>query len=70
MDYYMKFTVEGLYDLNIIERLRKALLDIDGVNDVEITEINRVSVAYDPTIVIPGQITAKMRAVGIKPKRG
>lgn len=70
MDYLMHFTVRGLQDAERTVLMKKRLLDIEGVKDVQITGVDRVSVTYDPTVVIPSQLTAAMRATGIRTHTG
>jgi len=70
MDYQMHFTVESLHDANKAAVLKEALLGMQGVKEVRIAGVNRVSVIYDPAMVIPSRLTAKMRALGIKTQSG
>jgi len=70
MDYLMHFTVKGLHDTDRTTLMKKKLLAMEGVKDVQITGVNRVSITYDPTKVVPSQLTASMRAVGVRTHTG
>lgn len=70
MDYLMHFTVEGLYDADRVALMKKELLAMEGVKDVQIAGVDRVSVIYDPTKVIPSKLTALMRSVGVRTHTG
>jgi len=72
MYYYhqMNFTVEGLHDVDKSAALKETLLAMDGVKDVQVRGVDRVSVVYDPDKVVPGQLTAAMRKLGIRTYSG
>lgn len=70
MDYLMHFTVKNLQDAEKTVLMKKRLLAIEGVKDVQITGVNQVSITYDPIKVIPSQLTAAMRAAGIRTRTG
>jgi len=70
MDYLMRFTVKGLQDADRAALMKKVLLAMEGVKDVQITGVNQVSIIYDPTKVIPSQLTASMRSAGVRTHSG
>jgi len=70
MDYLMHFTVDGLYDAGRVALMKKELLAMEGVKDVQITGVDRVSIIYDPTKVIPSKLTALMRSTGVRTRTG
>ncbi|MCL6560183.1 MAG: hypothetical protein K6U74_15595 [Firmicutes bacterium] len=70
MFYTINFAVRDLIDNEKREKLREKLMGIQGVKDVQISSRDRVSVTYDPGKVIPSQLTAAMKSVGIKTYKG
>lgn len=70
MFYLVHFTVYGLDDRDKVEKLKKAVMGINGVRNVEITGRDRFSITYNPTKVVPSLLTATMNSVGIKSYKG
>ncbi|MDF9407000.1 heavy-metal-associated domain-containing protein [Pelotomaculum isophthalicicum JI] len=70
MDYLMHFKVEGLHDTDKVAMIKKELHTLQGVKDVQITGVDRVSITYDSTKVIPSQLTYLMRKLGVKTHSG
>lgn len=70
MDYLTHFVVECLDDPAIIASLKKELLTLEGVSEVQILGVNRVSVIHDPTKVYLSKLTVVMRSVGVRTRRG
>lgn len=70
MLYQVHFNVNGLENLDKVEKLKKVVNEIDGVKNVEIIGRNKVSVTYNPSKVIPSQLTAMMNSVGVNSHKG
>ncbi len=68
--YQTHFTVTGLGDLEKVNKMKKTILCIKGVNKVEITGLNRVSITYDPTKAMPGVFSSIMSSLGLRAPGG
>lgn len=69
MYYQTNFSVDGLHDPGIAALLKKDLQKLPGVKEVQIG-VNQVRVVYDPSLILPDQITANIKHLGIKTRRG
>lgn len=62
--YKTPFAVTGLGNKEKVNKMKKTLLSTKGVNKVEITGPNRVTITYDPTKTIPGVLYATLNNLG------
>jgi hypothetical protein len=63
--YQTHFIVTGLGNQKKVNMMKKAILSKKGVNKVEITGPNRVTITYDPTKTIPGVFSSIMSSLGL-----
>jgi len=68
--YKTHFTVTGLEDADKVNKLKNTLLRKEGVNKVEITRPNKVTITYNPTKIIPGVLSSIMSSLGLSPPCG
>lgn len=70
MYYLMYFSTSRIENQEKAAQLKNQLMAIDGVKDVRFIGRNRVRLACDPAIVVPGRLTARLRALGLKTSGG
>ncbi|MDD4237137.1 MAG: hypothetical protein PHT62_01085 [Desulfotomaculaceae bacterium] len=68
--YQTHFAVTGLGNTENVNKMKKAILCKKGVNKVEITGPNRVTITYDPTKIIPGVLSSIMSSLGLRAPGG
>lgn len=68
--YKTHFAVTGLGNTEKVNKMKKTLLSTKGVNKVEITGPNRVTITYDPTKTIPGLLSSIMSSMGFRTPGG
>jgi copper chaperone CopZ len=68
--YQTSFPITGMEDLEKVNKLKKALLQKEGVTKVEITRPNSITITYNPTRIIPSVLSSIISSLGFNPPRG
>ena len=64
--YQTTFIVEGLDNPKIVNKVNKAILGLKGVKKLEINWPNKITITYDPTMIIPSTLNSKLSGLGLK----
>lgn len=70
MYYSIQFAIKQPADPEKLKKLVDKLLGLGGVKDVQINEWGMINIVYDPTKVIPSQLTSIMQSEGVKTYKG
>lgn len=66
MLYQTSFIVKGLDNSEIANKVKKTILGLKGVNNIEIRWPNIITITYDPTMTIPSILSSKLSGLGLK----
>jgi copper chaperone CopZ len=68
--YQTNFTVTGLENSEKVNKLKTALLRLNGVSKVEINRPKMVTITYNPTKIVPSVLSSIMSSLGFKTPGG